>query len=106
MHQYGLTDNSIALLVGVFSRHCEISEVIIYGSRAKGINSKFSDVDITLKGKCLSKQLLTSLIFEIDDLLLPYTFDISIYDNIGNPEVVSHIDRVGKVLYQKEVKNE
>jgi len=36
---------------------------------------------------------------EIDDLLLPYTFDISIFNQISNPDLIEHINRVGLVFY-------
>jgi hypothetical protein len=31
---------------------------------------------------------------------MPYFVDVSIYDNISNPDLKEHIDRVGKVLYE------
>jgi len=39
---------------------------------------------------------------EIDDLLLPYKIDLSIYHKIENNQLVDHINRVGKVFYEKE----
>jgi len=38
---------------------------------------------------------------EIDDLLLPYSFDISLWTQIDNPDLLAHIERVGIVMYQK-----
>lgn len=32
-------------------------------------------------------------------LYLPYTIDLSIYTFINTPELIEHIERVGKVLY-------
>lgn len=37
---------------------------------------------------------------DIDDLLLPYSFDISIYADIDNAELIDHVNRVGKSFYQ------
>lgn len=37
----------------------------------------------------------------LDDLLLPYMFDLSIYDQIKNPDLIDHINRVGVVFYEK-----
>lgn len=39
---------------------------------------------------------------ELDDLLLPYKIDLSIYDTISDPDVIAHIHRVGETFYQKE----
>ena len=38
---------------------------------------------------------------DIDDLLLPYTFDLSIFQHISDPDVIDHIRRVGVVFYEK-----
>jgi len=38
----------------------------------------------------------------IDDLLLPYKFDLSIFSNIDDPEVLEHIRRVGIVFYLRQ----
>lgn len=38
---------------------------------------------------------------ELDNLLLPYTIDLSIYNHIGDPDVLAHIQRVGVAFYEK-----
>jgi hypothetical protein len=42
---------------------------------------------------------------ELDDLLLPYTIDLSIFSDIGDPDVVEHIQRVGVMFYEKGSRN-
>jgi hypothetical protein len=37
----------------------------------------------------------------LDNLLLPYTFDISIDRHINNPDLIGHIQRAGVSFYQK-----
>jgi len=37
----------------------------------------------------------------IEELLLPYTFDISIFNQISNPELIDRIQRVGVIFYQR-----
>ena len=39
---------------------------------------------------------------DIDDLMLPYTFDISIYHHIKNEDLLDHIARVGKGFFVRE----
>lgn len=89
-------------LHSVFVSHQEIEQVILYGSRAKGNYRKFSDIDITLVGSGLTKSILNRVYFEVDDLLLPYTFDISVFHEIQNPDVVNHIKRVGVIIYNRD----
>ena len=38
---------------------------------------------------------------EIDDLLLPYMVDLSIFNDISDSDVVEHIHRVGVTFYEK-----
>ena len=37
---------------------------------------------------------MTKIDHQLDDLLLPYNFDLSIFDQIDNPELISHIERL------------
>jgi len=61
-----------------------------------------SDIDLTLKGEKLRLKLLNKISIDIDDLLLPYSFDISIFHQITNPDLLEHIARAGVVFYKKE----
>lgn len=78
-----------------------IERVILYGSRAKGNYKPFSDVDITLVGGLLTHDDLSRIIIAIDDLLLPYQFDISIFHQLKNETLIDHINRRGIVIYEK-----
>jgi len=99
--QYGLKENTIQRIRNIFASHPEVEEVILYGSRATGNFSNGSDIDLVLKGKGLNQALLNKIRWELDDLLLPYTIDIAIYDKIDNPDLIEHIHRVGIVFYRK-----
>ena len=96
--QFGLSTEDINKIKEVIVRFPEIERVIIYGSRAKGNYKPSSDINLTLVGEKLTLTLLQTLENEIDDLLLPYKFDISIFHQISNPDLIAHIDRVGKVF--------
>jgi uncharacterized protein len=61
-----------------------------------------SDIDLTLVGsEALNLKILYRIMDEIDDLLLPYTFDLSILRLISDQEVLEHIRRAGVVFYDK-----
>lgn len=96
---FGLDENLISKVNEILGKYSQVREVIIYGSRAKGTFKKSSDIDLTLKGKDIDLSILNKICVEIDDLLFPYTFDISIFDEISNPDFIEHINRVGKVFY-------
>lgn len=72
----------------------------MYGSIAMGNYSAASDIDLTLVvGKDIGLSLETEIEFELDDLMLPYKFDISIYNKTSNPDFLVHIRRVGREFY-------
>lgn len=98
---YGLKKETIEKLNSVFIQFPEIDAAILYGSRAKGNYRIGSDIDLTLKGEKLTNSALNSISIKIDDLLLPYMVDISILTQISNPDLVEHIERVGKVFYER-----
>jgi type I restriction enzyme S subunit len=52
-----------------------------------------------LEGKQLNLRQLSNISLKLDDLLLPYKFDISIYHQIDNNDLLEHINRVGVDLY-------
>lgn len=83
----------------MLARYEQVEEVVIYGSRAKGNYKPGSDIDLTLKGRGLDLKILNKISLDLDDLLLPYTFDLSIFSHIVNPEFLDHIERVGQVFY-------
>lgn len=61
-----------------------------------------SDIDLVLMGKDIDLTLQTKIEFDLDDLLMPYKIDISIYDRISNPKLLEHINRVGKKIYSRK----
>lgn len=99
--KYGLKDQTIEKIQQVFMSFHQIDEVILYGSRAKGNYRPGSDIDLTLKGKELNQSVIYEVDVKLDDLLLPYLFDVSIYHQIDNPDLIDHINRVGVVFYKK-----
>lgn len=102
MDNWGLTKEEIAGIRDIFSKYQQIESVLIYGSRAMGNFKPASDIDLTLKGKGIDLSLQTKIEFDLDDLMLPYKFDISIYDKITNPEFLNHINSVGKEIYTRK----
>lgn len=99
--KFGLRWETIKKINFVFQTFDEIDAAVLYGSRAKGNFKPGSDIDLALKGERLDLHLLNKISLALDDLLLPYTFDISIYHQISNPDLIDHIIRVGKIFYAR-----
>lgn len=98
---FGLKPDVIQKICAVFSAYPEVEQVLIYGSRAMDTYQKGSDIDLTLQGKNLTWQHLQRISSELDDLLLPWKLDLSLFKHIDNEGLVAHIQRVGKILYKK-----
>ncbi|HVM48046.1 MAG TPA: nucleotidyltransferase domain-containing protein [Candidatus Acidoferrum sp.] len=99
--KHGLAAAAVASIHQVLARHPEVERAILYGSRAKGNFKAGSDIDLTLVGEKLNSTILARIDEDLDDLLLPYEFDLSILDRITHPELLDHIHRVGVPFYQK-----
>jgi predicted nucleotidyltransferase len=101
--KYDLPDAAIKKIRVVLGRHPQAKQAILYGSRAEGTHKRGSDIDLTLRGGAdMTLPVLYRIMDELDDLLLPYTIDLSIYANMDDPEVKAHIYRVGLVFYEQD----
>ena len=99
---FGLPPSSLKQIRSVFAGYPEVETAILYGSRAKGNFKPGSDIDLTFKGTGLDLTVLNRVDNELDDLLLPWSFDLSIYSQITSPDLIEHIDRAGVIFYQQE----
>ena len=48
---------------------------------------------------------LNQLNLALDELELPYLIDLSIYHHINDQDLKDHIRRVGKIIYNREVRS-
>ncbi len=79
----------------MFERFDGVESVILYGSRTMGTYREGSDIDLSIRGKALDIMALNAISNELDDLLLPYKFDLSLYHYLQNQDIIDHIARVG-----------
>ena len=99
---YGLFERDIAAITQAISQFPEISQTILFGSRAKGNYKPGSDVDLAIKGAEINYATVSRLSFMLnEELPLPYFFDIVHYEKITEPKLIEHIDRVGRLFYEK-----
>ncbi len=98
---YGLSEETIRRICDVLSQHPSVEKAVLYGSRAKGTFRPGSDIDLSLYGATITVNDLGDIDSELDDLLLPYTFDLLIFDTLSHVNLREHIERVGKILYER-----
>lgn len=101
---FGLSPATLDKIRRTLAQHPAVQRAVVYGSRAKGNHRPGSDIDLTLHaapGQQISHRELANILDEIDDLLLPYMVDLSVFDELGHPALRDHITRVGQVLYER-----
>lgn len=99
--QSGLSPATLAKIIAVLAQCPALERAVLYGSRAKGNHRAGSDIDLSLWGDALSHAHLGQIEAQLDELMLPYSFDLSLFRQIDNPNLTEHIERAGRVFYEK-----
>ncbi|MGN6619148.1 MAG: nucleotidyltransferase family protein [Ilyomonas sp.] len=101
MHNtFGLKQGELEKIRSIISTEQNVEDAFIFGSRAKGNYKAGSDVDIALKGKGITCEMLTSISYLLnEETAMPYKFDLLNYDSLRNKELKEHIDRVGISIF-------
>lgn len=93
----GLSEKYFQLIVET-RKQADIDRAVVFGSRAKGNWRENSDIDIAVFGASAN---VGSLVAQLDELPMPYKFDIVDYNSINSCALREHIDRVGIEIYTK-----
>lgn len=105
MH-YGLTEIELKTIVEYLSRHSEVEEAVLFGSRAIGSYKKASDIDIAIKGTQVTPFTAAALKSELEEeTVIPYFFDIVSYRQLTHREFIRHIDSCGVSIYKRQQRN-
>ena len=99
--KYGLSESTIGKIQHVLAQFPAVEKAIVYGSRAKGNFKPGSDIDLTLCGTALTSAMCSNVAEALDDLLLPYTIDLSVFERLNHASLREHIERVGVVFYER-----
>lgn len=97
--KYGLKKEEWEAIQEILGRFTEVGGAILYGSRAKGNFRYNSDIDLALTGTDLDLSILYRIETALDDLLLPYKIDLSIFHSLKNKSLKDHIRRRGIMIY-------
>ncbi|MEO8720194.1 MAG: nucleotidyltransferase domain-containing protein [Ginsengibacter sp.] len=104
INKFGLSEEATDWILQNIQIFPEIEEVIIFGSRDLDANKRGSDIDFAIKGTFSESDYPERLIHRFNEKLhLPYFHAVYDYSKITNPELRTHIDQTGKVLYTKKV---
>jgi len=88
----------LEMVRSVFRLHPEVKSATLFGSRARGTHSDRSDVDLVIAGDVepLRAEAIAS---ELDELPLPYRFEVQPLAHIHYRPLLEHIRRVGILIY-------
>lgn len=98
MKEPPLTDRELDMVRSIFRQHPEVTSATLFGSRAKGTHTERSDVDLVITGDVapLRAEAITA---EMEELPLPYRFEVQSLDHIRHSPLLEHIKRVGICIY-------
>lgn len=101
-HEFGLPQRTIDIIRRILAEVPEVEKAVIFGSRAKGTYRPGSDIDLALFGPWLDLDTLGRIAGQLDESPIPYQVGLCLFDAIDHPGLREHIERVGKVFYQRE----
>jgi predicted nucleotidyltransferase len=98
MKQPPLKPAEMAMVRAVFRLHPEIETATLFGSRAKGTHTERSDVDLVLTGD-VEPLRAEGIAAALDELPLPYRFEVQPLAHVRYQPLLDHIRRVGIQIY-------
>ena len=99
--RFGLPEEAIQEIQAALALYPEVEKAILYGSRATGTFKPGSDIELTLVGEKLTHNHLLGIMSDLDDLLLPWMIDLSLYADLDHSDLQEHINRAGQTLYER-----
>jgi predicted nucleotidyltransferase len=88
----------LELVRSVFRLHPEVISATLFGSLAKGTHSDRSDVDLAIAGD-IQPLRAEAIAAELEELPLPYRFDVQSLAHIQHSPLLENIQRVGILIY-------
>ena len=95
-----LPERILAKLTRVIAANPELTEVVLFGSRATGAATARSDIDLATRG-IADDQRLGRLALDLDDLPIPQQCDLPAWEKITYAPLRRHIETVGIMIYRK-----
>ncbi|SDA30785.1 Predicted nucleotidyltransferase [Ruminococcus sp. YE71] len=93
---YNLSESIINEISAIACRY-DVEKIVLFGSRAKGTNSKTSDIDLAVYGGNVAMFSL-DIEEEVRTLLM---FDVVDMNRVVSAELRSEIEKYGVVIYEK-----
>ncbi|MCX8501726.1 MAG: nucleotidyltransferase domain-containing protein [Alphaproteobacteria bacterium] len=95
-----LPNHHLEMVLAIIRAHPEVERAVVYGSRARGDNRPYSDIDLTLSGNGLTQRALSEIAEALEESALPYFVDLSDFAAISNDRLRTIIEREGVEIYR------
>ena len=95
-----LSEETMETLRKVFACYRELTEVVLYGSRATGGSTSRSDIDLVTRG-IQDPYRLGRLALDLEDTNIPQRCDVQAYERIAHAPLKARIDGEGVCIYHK-----
>jgi predicted nucleotidyltransferase len=102
--KFGLTEKQYKLIEDAIISFDEIEKVIIFGSRAGDNFKPSSDIDLAIAGKSVSSRTVNRFSSHLEELPLPFMFDILDYNAISNNSLKTKIETQGKIFFDRKLR--
>lgn len=99
--KFGLEQHIIDTFIKVFEANSKVDKAYMFGSRAKGNYRPDSDIDIAIKGQDLNTDDIIAMSVAFETHGITNKIDLLDYNNIKEPALKEHIDRVGIEFYSR-----
>jgi len=96
---FGLAERHYRDIERVLRRYLNIERVLIFGSRAKGTDKPYSDIDLAVIAPNMDDQEFSRLWNELDGLELVFKLDVLHWDRLGQQNLKNSIMTHGLIFY-------
>ena len=102
--KFGLTQEQFQLIENTIISINEIEKVLIFGSRASDTFKPSSDIDLAIIGNRITPGIVSRISSQLDDLPLPFMFDVIDFNTISSIALKNKIDLQGKLFFERQLK--
>ena len=96
---FGLARRHYLDLARVFGKYPKIERVLIFGSRAKGVEKPYSDIDLAVIAPNMGDTEFARVLSDLDELELVFKLDVLHLDRLNQQKLRETVLAHGKTFY-------
>jgi uncharacterized protein len=96
---FGLAKRHYLEMVRVFLKYPHVERALIFGSRAKGVEKPYSDIDLAVVAPEMDQSEFSRLLEDLEALDLVFKLDVLHLDTLNQPKLRESIMTHGKTFY-------